>query len=244
MHDALRVRKHEAVGDVFRDRECPFERKGAACLLEQAFNITAAEQFGDDVGRTALLAHLEDRDDVRVRAHAAHRLRLTRDALAARGVEAIRLDERKGHVAIEGLIVREEDFLFAAFTEEATHVVPACNERLGVCRRGGCRRGRGGGSRRRRRGCGRAEVGLGGPEQRGGVLVVWVHRKYCPGLLGDRRPVTRGHGGFRLVQEGVNTSLYAFAWHCGGLYSKSRWTVSAGEMLWRWRSVRPRLATG
>ena len=82
MHDPLRVREEEAVAHVLRDLERARQRQRPLGPLEQALDIPAAEQLRHDVRRAALLADLEDRDDVRVCAHASHRLRLAHDALA------------------------------------------------------------------------------------------------------------------------------------------------------------------
>ena len=53
-------------------------------LLDHALDVAAAQQPADEVGLAVLLADVEHGDDVRVRAEAAHRLRLARDALARR----------------------------------------------------------------------------------------------------------------------------------------------------------------
>ena len=129
---------------------------GSGAVREQRLDVAAAHQLGDDVRRAALLADVEDRDDVGVRAEAAHRLRLARDALAPDVVEAVGLDQRERDVAVEQLVVREEDALLAALAEEAAHGVAAGDEAIEGCSMAGA-----GGAdaalrrlcRRSRRGC-------------------------------------------------------------------------------------------
>src|SRR5688572_21748554 len=103
------MRERESASHALRDLERPRERQGPAHLLELALDIPAREQLVHDVGRTGFLADLEDRDDMRVRAEAAHGLRLTDDALPPDLVEALRLDQRERDVAVEAHVVREKD---------------------------------------------------------------------------------------------------------------------------------------
>ena len=72
-----------------------------------------AMQLRDDERRAALVAGVEDGDDVRVVAEAAHRLRLAPHADDAVGVEAVGLDQREGDVAVELGVVGEVDALLA-----------------------------------------------------------------------------------------------------------------------------------
>ncbi len=65
------------------------------------------KQLGDDVRRATFVTSVEDRNDVRVRAEASHRLRLARHALAPDVVEAVGLNEREGDIAVEPLVMRE-----------------------------------------------------------------------------------------------------------------------------------------
>ena len=147
-----------------RDLERARERRHAASASTR-LDVAAAHQLGDDERRAALLADVEDRDEVGVRAEAAHRLRLARDALAPHVVEAVGLDQRERDVAVEQLVVREEDALLPALAEEPAHVVAAGGERLGQrCGRRGCGRSLGRGCRGGR---GRAEVRLGRAQEGG-----------------------------------------------------------------------------
>lgn len=114
-------------------RSAPRQLERSARALELALDVAALHQFGDDVRRTCpagrgLLAHVEDRDEVRVRAHAPHRLRLAHDALPPDLVEPVRLDQRERDVAVEQRVVREEDALASALAEEPAHLVAARGE--------------------------------------------------------------------------------------------------------------------
>ena len=84
----------------------------------------------DEVGLAALVADVEDGDDVRVGAEAAHRLRLARDRARADLVEALGLDQREGDVAVELRVVGEVDALLAALAEEARDRVAPVRDRL------------------------------------------------------------------------------------------------------------------
>ena len=114
VHDAALVREREPSGHALRDLERPRQRQRTARLLQLALDVAAREQLVDDVRRGRFFADLEDRDDVRVRAEAAHRLRLAHDALAPDLVEAVGLDQRERDIAVEARVVREEDALLAA----------------------------------------------------------------------------------------------------------------------------------
>src|SRR5687768_14154435 len=65
---------------------------------------------------------------MRVRAEAAHRLRLAHDALAARRIEPVGLDQRERDVPVQRLVMREKDLLLPALAQEPAHVVPPADE--------------------------------------------------------------------------------------------------------------------
>ena len=179
---------------------------GPACLLELALDVAAGEQLVDDVGRAAFFADLEDRDDVRVRAEAAHRLRLAHDALAPDIVEAVRLDQREGDVAVEARVVREEDALLAALAEEPTHLVAAGGEGGRLLGRRGCSHG----------GRGTRAVGpptLGGLDERGGIGVGRIEREDGAAALLGGLPVGAAQRLLGLVEELLDAPLEAFARH-------------------------------
>ena len=211
VHDALLMREDEPTRGRLRDLQRMPERQRPSGILQQALHVPAAHQFGNDVRRTLMLAKIEDRDDVRVGAHAPHRLRLTHHALAPNLVEAFRLDQRKGDIAIEQLIVREVDPLLPALAEEALDVVAAASKRVGS-RRGGLGLGLASWSSRaaHRR---RVDRGLGHCDEPEGVFVLRVDAENGVRLLDHLIPSTLGHGLVGLVEERIDSPLNAFAWH-------------------------------
>jgi hypothetical protein len=70
-------------------------------------------------------------------AEAAHRLRLAPHPHESVGIEAIRLDQGEGNVAVELAIVCEVDALLRTLAKERAHDVAAARERGGHRR---CRR--------------------------------------------------------------------------------------------------------
>ena len=106
-------------------------------VLDEAFDVTTWQYGQDEVGlrpvvRPAeVLPEVVDRNDVRVISEAPHGLRLTGDALPACLVEALRLDQGEGNLAVEQGVVGEVDLLLAALTEEAPDLVPTIGEEVG-----------------------------------------------------------------------------------------------------------------
>jgi hypothetical protein len=99
----------------------PVQLGGTQSIRERA----PLEVLAHDEGLPVLLADVEDRNDVRVVAQAAHGLGLALHADAALGVEALGLDERDGHVALEPGVVPQVDPLLRALTQEAADLVAA-----------------------------------------------------------------------------------------------------------------------
>ena len=214
MDHALLVREDQAVGRRLRDVEAPTERQCALRVLEQTLDVAPTHQLGDDVGHALVVSEVEDGNDVRVHAHAAHRLRLAHHTLTANLIEALRLDQRERDVAVEQLVVREVDALLAALSEEALHPVAPAREGVGLdAGSRGLRR-----VRRRRSGCvsgrDRAEVRL-GHLQEGERIVVRVvdglERRERPQLLSPTHGADEAVVG--LVEQGVDAPLDAFARH-------------------------------
>ena len=98
-------------------------------FVEQPVEVAAAHVLRDDVRLPAVVADVEDGDDVRVVAEASHRLRFALDACEAGVVQALGLDQRDRDVAVELRVVREVDLLAAALAEEALDGVSALGER-------------------------------------------------------------------------------------------------------------------
>ena len=91
-------------------------------MFEHPVEVAAAHVLRDDVRLSfprTIVADVEDGDDVRVVAEAAHRLRLALDAGEAGFVQAFGLDDGDGDVAVELRVVGEVDALAAALAEEA-----------------------------------------------------------------------------------------------------------------------------
>ena len=101
-------------------------------LVEQALEVAAGHELRDEVGLARLLAEVEHGDDVGVGAEAAHRLGLAQDARPAGRVEALGLDQREGHLAVEERVAGEVDPLLAALAQQAQELVAAVGDRGGA----------------------------------------------------------------------------------------------------------------
>src|SRR6266496_3932984 len=121
MHDAMCVGELQASADLSADLQGSFQRWPMfRSVLNQALDISAAHQFGDDVGLAArLFAQIEHGNNVWLSAQTAHRLGLPLDAVAADLVQAVGLDQSEGDVAIEQRVVGKVDALLATLAQEA-----------------------------------------------------------------------------------------------------------------------------
>ena len=128
VNDALLVGEREALADALRKLQRALERQRASGLLEQIFDVSPVHELANDEWLAVLFVSVEDRDDVRVRPQASHRLRLTRDALPPNVVEPLGLDERERNTNVERRVVGEVDTLLATLAEEALHDVAATCE--------------------------------------------------------------------------------------------------------------------
>jgi hypothetical protein len=111
-------------------------------LAQAGLDGAALEELAHDVGLRALLPDVEDGDDVRVIAQAAHRLRLAPDAGQTVRVEPFGLHHRDRDVGLEARVAREIDPLAGALAEEALHAVAPAAERGRERDRGRSRRAR------------------------------------------------------------------------------------------------------
>ena len=216
MHDPLRVRVLEAARDALRDLERARQLEGATRPLELALDVPALEQLGHDVRRTTFLAEVEDADEVRVRAHPPHRLRLAHDPLPPHLVEAVGLDQGERDVAVEERVMREEHALAPALAEELPHLVPAGGERLGRRAGGGL-------------GGGRASRGGAVPRLASAVLrsagassLSGSIARTARAFSATSRHSAARHRGLRLVEERVDTALDAFAGHDAIITERTR----------------------
>ena len=120
MDDAAFVRVGQPLLDLLRDPHRLGDRQAAVGRLAQhPVEVAAAHVLRDDVRLPAVVADVEHRDDVRVVAEPAHRLRLALHAGEAGLVEALGLDDGHGYVAVQLVVVGEVDLLAPALAEEA-----------------------------------------------------------------------------------------------------------------------------
>ena len=132
VHDALRVREGEAA------RRRPSRSRACAPAAARpppsrsALDIAAAHELGDDVGCAALLADVEDGDDVcgcapRRPIACASRMMRSRPTSSRPSV----LIRAKATSRSSGSSCARKTRFLPAFAEEAAHVVAAGDERLG-----------------------------------------------------------------------------------------------------------------
>ena len=115
-------RRRHAVRDPYGlgRREAPLGR-----LVEHPLERAAGHVLAHDVGLAGLLADVVHGHDRRVVAQPGHGLRLGPDPFAGGVVEALRLDERDRHVAVEARVVRAVHALAGALAEIVLHHVAA-----------------------------------------------------------------------------------------------------------------------
>src|SRR5436305_686312 len=94
-------------------------------LLDEPLDVAPAHELGYDEWLAILLDEAENRPNVRMGSKPAPGPSLAAHPLAPHVVQAVGLDEGKGHVAVEQCIRGEIDLLLAAFAEEALDVVAA-----------------------------------------------------------------------------------------------------------------------
>ena len=129
VHDAARVRVLEAGADLLGDTHHLLDRQPVIFSpLQHRRQIAAGHVLRDDVRVPLVVAGVEHGHDVRVIAEPPHRLRLALHARASVGVEALRLDHGKRHVAVEPRVVRQVDLLAPALAEEALYHVASTGE--------------------------------------------------------------------------------------------------------------------
>ena len=110
-------------------------------MVDEILDRAALHELGDDVGLSRLLADVVDGDHIGVVAQAAHRLGFAADAGQAGGVQALGLDQGKGHVAVEAGVVGQVDPLPTALAQEALDLVAPGGEGGGDSGSGRRRRG-------------------------------------------------------------------------------------------------------
>jgi hypothetical protein len=101
-------------------------------FAEEVFQGAAGHVLRDDERLTSfrgrIVADVVNSDDVRVIAETAHSLSLSADACESGLVEALRLDECEGDVAVKLFVVGEVDSLACALAEKALDLVAAISE--------------------------------------------------------------------------------------------------------------------
>ena len=99
--EAVAVGEVEAGTHLSGDAEGVLYWKAVAfSFFEQAFDVSAGHELGDEIGLAVVGANVVDGDDVRVGTELAHGLGLALDALAAVVVQAFGLDEGERDVAV------------------------------------------------------------------------------------------------------------------------------------------------
>ncbi len=70
-------------------------------IFDETFHVATTHKLGDHVGLPFMLPQVEDGDDVRVGAEAAHGVGLSGDAGAGDLIQPLSLDEGEGHFPVE-----------------------------------------------------------------------------------------------------------------------------------------------
>ena len=94
-------------------------------ILYQTFHVAAAHQLGDHVRLVPLLAEIENSDDMGVGAQSAHSLGFPLYTLAGGIVQALGLDQGKGHLPVQEGVLGQVDLLFATLAQETFDLIAA-----------------------------------------------------------------------------------------------------------------------